>query len=173
MHKNVVWGIQSKWYSAVILFIFSCMASPCFATVPCVTVGPSATGNGTGADWNDVKALPGSSGWAYGTRYYLQDGTYGQFTIGTPSGTGSPTNVVEVRKAQSYDYGRSSDGCTTDVSAGWNASTMGAAQAVFPWKGATDSLMVALPDTLRSTATRKRMTLLSVAAGYTQIHREL
>lgn len=135
MHKNVVWGIQSKWYSAVILFIFSCMASPCFATVPCVTVGPSATGNGTGADWNDVKALPGSSGWAYGTRYYLQDGTYGQFTIGTPSGTGSPTNVVEVRKAQSYDYGRSSDGCTTDVSAGWNASTMGAAQAVFPWKG--------------------------------------
>ena len=69
MHKNVVWGIQSKWYSAVILFIFSCMASPCFATVPCVTVGPFATGNGTGADWNDVKALPGSSGWAYGTRY--------------------------------------------------------------------------------------------------------
>src|ERR1700735_4808057 len=43
----------------------------------------------------------------------------------------------------------------------------------FHGKAVPDSLMVARPDTLRSTATRNRMTLLSVAAGYTPIHREL
>lgn len=142
MQTKKVWrAISSRIPSqltavSISLFLLLAVASTAFAAVPCVAVGPSSTGSGSGADWNNVKGISSVS-WAYGTRYYLKDGSsYPNLRIGTPSGTGSATNVVELRKAQSYDYGRSSDGCSTDVSAGWNASTMGSSQAVFPWTSA-------------------------------------
>lgn len=92
---------------------------------------PTAQGAGTGADWTDAKAyssLAGSS-FARGDLYYLADGNYGtSLSISTAA---SGTTTIELRKAQSYDYGRTSDGCSNDISAGWNASTMGASQAVW------------------------------------------
>ncbi len=63
-----------------------------------------------------------------GDVYYFADGSYGSYTF---SQAASGTLTVEFRKAQSYDYGRTSDGCSNDISAGWNASTMGAGQANF------------------------------------------
>ena len=63
-----------------------------------------------------------------GNTYYLADGSYGSYTFNTAN---SGTTRVTVKKAQSYDFGRTSDGCSTDISAGWNAATMGSAQAMF------------------------------------------
>jgi hypothetical protein len=97
-----------------IAFIFS--AKSAFAA--CHTVTPSGSGSQTGADWNNAYAgLPSTL--TRGDIYYLADGNYSSFTFSTGA---SGTTTIEFRKAQTYDN------CT---STGWNAATMGAAQAVF------------------------------------------
>jgi len=104
---------------AAFVLILSCLTiSPAFSACHCVTA--SGSGSKTGADWNNAYAgLPATL--VRGDIYYLADGTYPSYTFNTAV---SGTKTVEIRKAQSYDN------CT---STGWNTSTMGAAQAVFPF----------------------------------------
>ena len=91
----------------------------------CHAVGPSAAGTGDGSSWTNRMALPKTL--VRGDIYYLMDGSYGSYTFGNVSGTATLT----LKKAQTYDFGRASDGCSNDVSSGWSASTMGSAQAIF------------------------------------------
>jgi hypothetical protein len=112
---------------ALLLTVLAALSVQSFAA--CHAVGPTATGNGSGSDWNNrMNKLPATL--VRGDTYYLMDGSYGQYNFTT-----SGTSVITVKKAQSYDYGRASDGCPNDISAGWNASTMGASQAVFTFIG--------------------------------------
>lgn len=98
------------------------------AQVTCRAVAPG--GSGTGLSWTSPlgPSAIGSS-MTRGFRYYLADGSYGATANFTTALSG--TTTIEVRKAQSYDFGRSSDGCSNDISAGWNAGTMGSSQAVW------------------------------------------
>lgn len=80
-----------------------------------ICVGPSATGDGSGSDWGNVKAW--SSTPARGDTWYLRDGNYSYKNFNTPA---SGTTLITIKKATATDH-------ATDV--GW-ASTM-ANQAVF------------------------------------------
>jgi len=71
-----------------------------------------------------MKSLPATL--IRGDVYYLADGDYGKYTFKTAN---SGTTRITIKKAQAYDYGRSADGCSNDISAGWNQGTMGAGQA--------------------------------------------
>lgn len=84
-------------------------------------IGPTATGSGSGADWNNIKAWTPSMTLTCGDIYYIADGSYPQSSINT-NATCTASSVAEVRKAQDYDHG---------PAAGWNVSTMGSGQAVF------------------------------------------
>jgi hypothetical protein len=141
MHKNSVWlGIAGRIPArlgavAVFLFVFCCGVSRT-AAATCHTVTPSGSGSNSGADWNNAYAgLPSSL--VRGDIYYLADGNYGNHL--TLSQADSGTLTIELRKAQSYDYGQNSATCSNSstIVAGWKASTMGAAQAV--WNQSTSS----------------------------------
>lgn len=93
----------------------------------CHAVTPTGAGAKTGANWNNAYAqIPGTQ--VRGDVYYLADGAY---TTTNFSQAASGTTLITIKKAQSYDYGRSSDGCSNDISAGWNANSMGSSQAKF------------------------------------------
>jgi hypothetical protein len=112
----------------LIAFIFSAKS----AHAACHAVSPSGSGSQTGADWaNAYAGLPGTL--VRGDIYYLADGNYGNHLSLSTSASGTLT--IELRKAQSYDFGRSSDGCSNDISTGWNASTMGSHQAIWASTG--------------------------------------
>jgi hypothetical protein len=108
---------------ALLLGLSLVVISPIHAT--CHAVGPTSSGTGSGTDWNNRMTISTSP--IRGDRYYFSDGSYGSYTSSSVSGT----TTVEFRKAQSYDFGRASDGCSNAISAGWNAATMGASQASF------------------------------------------
>src|SRR5579871_1679780 len=94
----------------------------------CFAVTPSGAGSKNGSSWsNAFSASAFGSGMHRGAVYYLADGNYGNHLSLTTAASG--TSTIELRKAQSYDFGRASDGCSSDISAGWNASTMGSSQA--------------------------------------------
>jgi hypothetical protein len=106
------------------LILFAC--APAFATNHAVV--PSCANNGNGTNWSCASSSGGAGAYnaipttlTRGDIYYLADGTYGYYQFDTAT---SGTTTVEIRKAQSYDYGGLS---------GFNASTMGSSQAVFPW----------------------------------------
>jgi hypothetical protein len=109
--------------SALLVLMFV-GAVPSFAA--CHAVGPSASGNGSGSDWNNRMKLPSTL--VRGDTYYLADGAYGSYSMNGPT-TG--TAVITLKKAQSYDFGRTADGCSNDISTGWNPASMGAGQAQF------------------------------------------
>ena len=81
-----------------------------------VCVGPSATGNGTGSDWNNTAAWS-SVNFVRGDIYYLQDGSYAGKSLSTAT---SGSTLITIKKAVASDHG-------TDN--GWNLSTMGSGQA--------------------------------------------
>ena len=82
-----------------------------------VCVGPSATGSGSGADWNNLKAWSGTP--ARGETWYLVDGSYGAKNFTTVA---SGSTIIVIKKATVADHGA--------VSTGW-LDTMGDGQAVF------------------------------------------
>jgi len=93
----------------------------------CHAVSVSGAGTHDGSSWtNAMVSLPSAP--VRGDTYYLADGTYGAYTLTTAN---SGTTRITIKKAQAYDFGRTADGCPNDISAGWNAGTMGAAQAIF------------------------------------------
>ena len=110
---------------ALLLLMFAAAATESFAA--CHAVGPAASGNGSGADWNNrMNKLPSSL--VRGDTYYLADGSYGKYSFSTAN---SGSTRITVKKAQSYDFGRASDGCSNDISAGWSTGSMGSGQAQF------------------------------------------
>jgi len=113
-------GLAKRTYSVyktkILCFAALIVMLPCSARAACHAVTASGSGNHTGADWNNALAnLPPTL--TRGDIYYLADGSYGSYTFNQ-----SGTTAVEIRKAQTYDH------CTT---VGWNAATMGSAQAIF------------------------------------------
>ena len=104
---------------------------PCSLHAACHAVTPAGAGSKNGTNWSNAYAgIPGTL--TRGDVYYFADGSYGSYTFSQAT---SGTTTIEFRKAQSYDYGRTSDGCSNDISSGWNASTMGASQAIFSSTG--------------------------------------
>jgi hypothetical protein len=120
--------IQIMIQIRVALFLFSCVLfSGQAAFAACYAVGTTSAGDGSGSSWaNRMKNLPTQL--VRGDTYYLADGQYGSYSFDTPNSGGT---TITIKKAQSYDYGRGSDGCSNDISAGWNASSMGSGQAVW------------------------------------------
>src|ERR1700691_2339464 len=113
-------------------FILVLLAASSFAQVTCVAVAPTIAGTGSGTTWGNAKAYSAlsGSGWVRGDRCYLADGNYG--TTLNVSTAASGTAVIEIRKAQSFDYGQgSSVGCSNNLNSdsSWNAGTMGSVQA--------------------------------------------
>jgi hypothetical protein len=96
-------------------------------TPACKAVAPGSPG-GNGLSWSTPATLPASgSGSARNTIYYLADGTYSQ---GYVFSTADNSTWTTFRKATATDYGQTS-ACSNNISAGWNAATMGGSQAVF------------------------------------------
>jgi hypothetical protein len=90
-----------------------------------IAVGPTATGNGSGTDWNNVAQWSSVSP-VRGNTYYLRAGTYGGKTVSTAA---SGTTPITIKKCAA------GEGICTSLP-GWQDS-MGSAEAVF-----TDSLWV-------------------------------
>ena len=106
------------------LFLFAGRCARAQST--CLAVTPTGAGSENGSNWSNALAgLPGTL--ARGTVYYVADGTYPGINFSTGS---SGTTTVEIRKAQSYDFGNGSN-CSSAIGAGWNAATMGSGQATF------------------------------------------
>jgi hypothetical protein len=103
--------------AALIAGVFT--ANAAFAA--CHAVTPGGTGAKNGTSWSNAYAgLPATL--TRGDIYYLSDGNFGAYNFNT---TDSGSTTVEIRKAQTYDFGN-----TCGIGTGWNAATMGAAQAV-------------------------------------------
>jgi len=101
-----------------LIFILALLLLPFPLRGACHTVTVAGSGSHTGADWNNAYAgIPATL--TRGDTYYLADGSYPVYTFNTAV---SGTTTAEIRKAQTYDH------CTDT---GWNAGTMGSAQAVF------------------------------------------
>lgn len=113
-------------FGAAILVFFLFAGRCAHAQATCLAVTPSGAGSQNGSNWSNALAgLPGTL--TRGTIYYVADGTY----LGINFSTGaSGTSTVEVRKAQSYDFG-SGTNCSSSIGAGWNTATMGSGQATF------------------------------------------
>jgi hypothetical protein len=80
-----------KLIIAIIIF----WVLPVFAANVCV--GPSATGDESGDDWNNIKAISTLTGsnWVRDNTYYLMEGDYGQITLTTPIDS---TKYVYIKK---------------------------------------------------------------------------
>ena len=99
---------------SIILFVVLLIPAICLSAN--YAVGPSATGNGSGSDYNNLMA------WSFtpvrGNTYYLVDGSYGSKTFSTAV---SGTTLITIKKATESDYGGLSN---------WS-STYGDGQAIF------------------------------------------
>jgi hypothetical protein len=101
------------------------------AAVPCYAVTPTGAGSKTGSSWSNAYAgLPSTL--ERGAIYYLGDGNYGHSLHLTTAASGTLT--IELRKAQSYDYGASGN-CASSIGSGWDTATLGSAQAVWASAG--------------------------------------
>ncbi|HTT22809.1 MAG TPA: hypothetical protein VMG82_28020 [Candidatus Sulfotelmatobacter sp.] len=130
--KNLLAQYKDSVCKTKILYLAAVLALlPSSVHAACHAVTPSGSGSKSGADWNNAYAgIPGTL--TRGDTYYFADGSYGSYTF---SQAASGTSVIHFKKAQSYDFGRSSDGCSNDISTGWNTSTMGSGQAKFSGNG--------------------------------------
>lgn len=66
-------------------------------------VGPSATGSGSGADWNNIKVW--SSTFVRGNTYYVRSGDYTAFADHVFSTAVSSTTLITIKKATVADHG--------------------------------------------------------------------
>lgn len=120
----------------LLLLPLICCAQSAFAANHFVVRSCANNGNGTSYS---CAASPGGAGafnaipgtLVRGDVYYLADGNYGGYTFNTAA---SGTTTVELRKAQSYDFGGG---------AGWNPATMGSGQAIF--SGGTGTFLMTAP----------------------------
>ncbi len=114
---------MQKLVVAVLLFLGTTTVMHSLSA--CHAVGATAAGDGSGSSWsNRMKNLPATL--VRGDTYYLADGDYGKYTFKTVN---SGTTRITVKKHKHMTIGRSSDGCSNDISAGWDQGSMGSAQA--------------------------------------------
>lgn len=99
-----------------IIILLLITASPCWAAN--IHCGASATGNGSGSDWNNQMALPRGTSPVRGNVYYAADGSYGSSTFNTSE---SGTTLITIKKATEADHGSAT---------GWS-SAFGDGQATF------------------------------------------
>ncbi len=99
------------------LAILTFLAASLVAKAANYCVGPSATGSGSGADWNNLKAWSGTP--ARGDTWYLVAGNYSSKIF---SVSASGTTLITIIKATASNY-------TNVTAAGWSSSM--ANQAVF------------------------------------------
>ena len=119
-------------FSATLL-IFAFYASvEAASVVSSVCVGPTATGNGSGSDWNNQAAWSSVS-FVRGNEYYFADGTYtASRTLNTAS---SGSTFIKLCKATGSTVGSCS---TAHGSANGWSSTYGDGQALFTTSKAID-----------------------------------
>ena len=104
---------MKNFISALVLFlVFKTMGAT-------YCVGPAATGNGSGTNWNNLKAWTDTP--VRGDTWYLKDGTYSGKTLSTAN---SGNTLIIIKKAMGA-AGQAGHG-TDD---GWVQSAMGAGQA--------------------------------------------
>jgi hypothetical protein len=101
--------------SASVILVLLATAFAAGAASYCV--GPSATGSGSGADWNNLKAWSGTP--VRGDSWYLVGGSYASKTFSVAA---SGTTLITIKKATAANY--------TDITAtGWTSAM--ANQATF------------------------------------------
>lgn len=83
--------------TALVTLVFLATALAADAATYCV--GPSATGSGSGADWNNLKAWSGTP--ARGDTWYLETGSYAGKTFNTAN---SGTTLISIKKAIASDH---------------------------------------------------------------------
>ena len=93
------------------------LAAAFWADAATVCVGPSATGSGSGTDWNNLMAWSATP--ARGDTWYLVDGSYAAKTFATAV---SGSTLITIKKATISDHG--------GISTGWS-DTLGDGQAIF------------------------------------------
>ncbi|MBE0540484.1 MAG: hypothetical protein IH623_03775 [Verrucomicrobia bacterium] len=108
----------SSVYAAVVALLVLCLGAMT-ASAATICVGPSATGNGSGSDWNN-KAQWSSVTLTRGNTYYLADGTYAGRTVNTAA---SGSTYITIKKATVGD-------ATVEGITGWNSAD-GDGQASF------------------------------------------
>jgi hypothetical protein len=106
------YSIEHAFFGLVLLVIFS---SSALAANVCA--GPSASGNGSGNDWNNLFGF-NTGTLVRGDTYYLADGNYASRSFSTPA---SGATLITIKKATEADHGPAT---------GWS-STYGDGQAVF------------------------------------------
>ncbi len=84
---------MTKLFTLLFLFPFSLLA----ATLYC---GPTATGNGSGSDFNNRLALPNTTGFVRGNTYVLIEGSYGAKTFSTAN---SGSTLIIIRKGNATE----------------------------------------------------------------------
>src|SRR5262245_48017532 len=97
---------------------FAFLALTISAGAATLCVGPSATGNGSGSDWNNKIAW--STTLVRGNTYYLETGSYSGKTLSVAN---SGSSYIIIKKATVADHG---------TSTGW-VDSMGTGQAVFAY----------------------------------------
>jgi hypothetical protein len=102
-----------------------------WAVPVCHVIGPTSTGTGTGADFNNIKALSSQSttGWERGDTYYFVAGNYNT-SLGLDTASGG-TTVISILRATNTDHGTT---FTPSCDAGYDDAAMGqpAGPAIFP-----------------------------------------
>ena len=109
----------------ILLLVLVWLFAPHGAMAAIVHCGATASGNGSGSDWNNLAALSTLT-LVRGNTYYLATGSYGSKDWNTPA---SGTTLITIKKAVAGDHG-------SDV--GWS-STLGTGQAVFTFWGISTS----------------------------------
>jgi hypothetical protein len=123
---------------AFVILIFLISPLEIQAQQTCYAVTPSGAGSKNGSNWSNAYAgLPSTL--ARGAIYYLGDGNYGNHLSLTTAASGTLT--IELRKAQSYDFGSGSS-CASSIGAGWSTATMGSGQAY--WASTGSGQMVSI-----------------------------
>jgi len=125
--------------SYILPFLFcALMISHASAGNHAVVPSTLCANNGDGTSWNCAASSGGAGAFrglpstlVRGDVYYLADGNYGNHLSLSASDSG--TKVIELRKAQSYDFGSM---------AGWNTATMGSSQAVWSWASAGSMVVI-------------------------------
>lgn len=84
-------------HALILLLLLACPAQA--ATLYC---GPSSTGNASGSDFNNLCALPNTTGFTRGDVYIIIEGSYGNRTFSEPA---SGTTPVTIRKASAANSG--------------------------------------------------------------------
>ena len=107
---------KSRPISILSLFLLSALSSAYAANI---TVAPTASGNGSGSDWNNTAQWSNLS-LARGNTYYLQEGTYGGKSLNTAVSGSTPIAIKKCSAVESV--------CTKI--AGWQ-NTMGDNEAIF------------------------------------------